>query len=627
MSAQLWTAIGLPAAVALVILLVQHVPGLGRPAAMTLAVGAGLVSLVALGALAVSGPEAASVRTLPSLDAGLTVPLELSVRGPVLAIALIVALVTLCVQIYSTRYLGQDGRYPVFAAIVALFGSAMQLVVLSQDLVLTVIGWEVMGWCSYLLIGYWSAKPAARRAAHKAFLVTRVADIGFVLGAIALAAGPGNTAYGPVLDYWTGTSSCADAAACAAPSRALLNAGVTLLVIGVLGKSAQLPFQDWLPDAMEGPTPASALIHAATMVAAGTFVLARLYPLIAVAGTARVLLGVSVAVTMVLAGVLAFAQGDLKRLLAWSTVSQVAVMLSPLAATPTEAGAGAGIFHLYAHAFFKALLFLSIGWMGLVGGNTLAISLRGVARRNALVRVGFGFGLLALAGLPFVVGGVSKEHIVSVTYTAATDGDVLALALLIALLTTVVLTAAYAMRAWLVVTSPIGGPAETGSRVPQTPLTLAYAVPLLVLLIGTVFGALALTTPLLQIGVSNDALLTVMTVILVVIGGVLAWFLSAGRLLDPATRLFPRRRAALEAGLGFDRLYRVFTVPVLAMARFVTDVDAALIGATATGVGTVTTGLGRLGDRLHRTSRPATGLVWVLLAALLIAGAGVAAWS
>ena len=188
----------------------------------------------------------------------------------------------------------------------SLFTAAMLLVVLSGDLVLTVVGWEVMGWCSYLLIGHWSRRHSARRAAHKAFLVTRVADIGFVLGIIGLAAGAHTTSLGPCSPSGPARPSCIESltttgtplgealTACNAPDGTLRAVFLTLVVIGVLGKSAQIPFQDWLADAMEGPTPASALIHAATMVAAGTVVLAGFFPLLAVSQTPRWVLGVAV---------------------------------------------------------------------------------------------------------------------------------------------------------------------------------------------------------------------------------------------------------------------------------------------------------------------------------------------
>ena len=233
------------------------------------------------------------------------------------AVASVVALVALAVQVYSTWYLETDDRYPRFAATVSLFSAAMLLVVVSGDLVSRVVGWEVMGWCSYLLIGHCRAGTSARRAAHKAFLVTRVADLGFVLGVIGCAAG--GTGLAQVIDAWARPTECIDTQTAAgltvgrpsppaAPDGTLRAVLLTLVVIGVLGKSAQLPFQDWLADAMEGPTPASALIHAATMVAAGTVVLAALFPLLSVSQTPRWVLGIAVSLTMLMSGpLLAFA--------------------------------------------------------------------------------------------------------------------------------------------------------------------------------------------------------------------------------------------------------------------------------------------------------------------------------
>jgi NADH-quinone oxidoreductase subunit L len=211
-----------------------------------------------------------------------------------------------------------------------------------------------MGWCSFLLIGHWSRKESARRAAVKAFLVTRLADVGFVLGVVVLAVGAGSTAYRQVLSAWGPVTECADTAvaACAAPDGTLRTVAMVLLVIGILGKSGMVPFHDWLPDAMEGPTPASALIHAATMVAAGTFVLAQLFDVLAASDGARWVLAASTAVTMVWAALLAFGQSDLKRLLGLWWLSQVALMLSAVAVAPAKEGPGAGVLHLYSHAFF-----------------------------------------------------------------------------------------------------------------------------------------------------------------------------------------------------------------------------------------------------------------------------------
>jgi len=246
-----------------------------------------------------------------------------------------VALVGLAIQLFTKWYLHDDDRYGVFVASVSLFLAGMLLVVLSGDLVLTLVGWEVMGWCSYLLIGHNSRRDSASRAAIKAFLVTRTADLAFVIGLIILASGAQTTSIRDLMVYWA-----------TLPGSTLLTAAFICLLSGIAGKSAQFPFHDWLPDAMEGPTPASALIHAATMVAAGTFVLSRLFPIFVLSDPARLVLAVITAVTMIGAAIIAFGQSDLKRLLAYSTVSQIAIMLSALAVAPASTGAGPAVLHL-----------------------------------------------------------------------------------------------------------------------------------------------------------------------------------------------------------------------------------------------------------------------------------------
>ena len=657
--------VALPALAALLGLLVAR----STPASRAVVVGGlGVALVLAAYALLTRSDPASLVSTLPAIDTGdLRIPLQLQGTGPALLIATVVALVGLGVQVYSTVYLADDVRYAVFAATVSLFTAAMLLVVLSADLVLTLVGWEVMGWCSYLLIGHWSRREGPRRAAHKAFIVTRVADIGFVLGVVVLAAGPRSTAYGQVLAYWKGGSPCSDsvsftAAACEAPDRFMLHLALVLLVIGVLGKSAQIPFQDWLPDAMEGPTPASALIHAATMVAAGTFVLAQLFPILVLSTPARLLLAISTALTMVLSAVTAFGQSDLKRLLAWSTVSQVAVMLSALAAAPVDKGS-AGVLHLYAHAFFKALLFLTIGWLGALAGGTSARALRGVARRSELLRVAFLFGLLALAGLPFVVGGVSKEAVIGAAHEGADAGEPGAWVVYVALLLTVVLTAAYAARAYLVVTAPDRSPRSEDAPQPSdhsesTPAAEPAAQPeslgahaeatppasvpvgvtgvLVVLLAGTVFGGLVLLTDLLGPNSGVDVPLMLLTVALALVGALLAWRLSTAPAsarrshairVDPARRLLGNRMSWFDNGFGVDGAYRALVAtPVQALARLVAAADDSVVDATGRAAARGVSWLGQTGNARHETERPATGLVWVGAAVVAIGTLGVLAW-
>jgi NADH-quinone oxidoreductase subunit L len=572
----------------------------------------------------------------PGLDTGgLVVPLEL-LSGPTrAAVAAIVVLVALAVQIYSTWYLQTDDRYGQFAATVSLFTAAMLLVVHSGDLLLTVVGWEVMGWCSYLLIGHWSRRPSARRAAHKAFLVTRFADIGFVIGVVGLAAGAGTTRLQGVIEAWARPTACIDDAVaagstvgealtlCEAPDPVSRSVLISLLIIGILGKSAQVPFQDWLPDAMEGPTPASALIHAATMVAAGTVVLAGLFPLLAVSPSARWFLGAAAAVTMLLAAVLAFAQSDLKRMLAWSTVSQVAIMLGAVASAPVEAGPGAGLFHLWSHAIFKALLFLAIGWAGLVAGGTAAVSLRGSAAAAPLLRTSFVFGLLSLAGVPLVVGGLSKEHVVAVAWDGAVaDDGGPGLLVLVTLVVTSAVTAAYATRAYLILTTHLRVRPDPG-RVPPGVLGV-----LGVLVAASVFGGLVLLTDSFEVEAVSVWWLLI-TVLAIVVG--VALTLRGGFDRDPADVLARRLVPHADRGLGADALYlRVVARPVLRLARVATYLDTEVIDAYVRGTAVATRVAGWTGGRLHRGERPSAA-VGLVLGGVVVAAAlalmGVAAWS
>ena len=568
------------------------------------AVGASsLMLLLAVVGWAVAG-RSDVVTVGAALEVGeLQVPLEVLHDPTRWALASVVAVVALGVQIYSTWYLATDDRYPRFAATVSLFTAAMLLVVHAGDLVLTIIGWEVMGWCSYLLIGHWSRRPSARRAAHKAFLVTRLADIGFVLGMVGLAAGV------PLGEALT---------ACGAPDGTLRALLVTLVVIGVLGKSAQVPFQDWLADAMEGPTPASALIHAATMVAAGTVVLAGLFPRLAVCQTPRWVLGLSVSVTMLLAALLAFAQSDLKRLLAWSTVSQVGVMLSALATAPPGAGPDAGLFHLWSHAIFKALLFLAMGWAGIIAGSTAATALRGTAVAAPLLRVSFLFGLLSLAGVPLVVGGLSKEHVIAVSWEGAVEGGP-GIVVLVALLVTAAVTAAYCTRAYLLLTAHVRPAATTG------PVPAAVQGVLGVLVVLSVLGGLVLFTDAFAVG--EASLVWVVITLLVVAVGV-AVALRGGLDRDPAEVLARRFVPHADRGLGADTAYlRLVATPVLALARVVAFLDTEVVDAYVRGTAVATRIAGRAGARAHRGERPASAVGLVLAGVVVLGIAGVLAWS
>lgn len=568
-----------------------------------------------------AGAVPTSPSGIPGLSLGeVTIPFDIAVGSRTALIGLVVAAVTLFVLAFATWYLADDDRLGVFLATVSLFAAAMQLVVHSGDVVLTLIGWEVMGFCSYLLIGHWSRTVRARRAAYKSFLVTRLADVGFVLGVVILAAGARSTGYDEVLTHWSANPGPA------------LTVAMALLVIAVLGKSAQFPFQDWLADAMAGPTPASALIHAATMVAAGTVVLAQLRGLLALAPTAQWLLAISVGITMLLGAALAIGQSDLKTLLAWSTVSQVAVMLAPLAVIADLEGSAAALFHMYSHALFKALLFLTIGWLSLSLHSTLAVRLQGSAGR-LLSRAAVVIGFAALAGLPLVVGGWSKELVVATV--AGSGAGARGWVVLVALLLTVVLTAMYATRAALILLQPRRQPADedlttgelravTATRAAlkeaQHTLDAAPFTPravIVLLTLATGLGGVLLLVFEEVLGVPAHVSVTwlAVTLLLAVAGIASAWVLSKAG--DPALRLGDRQ-GLWDRGFEVDRLYLATVVaPVLAVARAVRTLDDRVVDAPVRGAARQAV---RLSDRAGdaQTSRPLSAVAMIAVGLLIL---------
>jgi NADH-quinone oxidoreductase subunit L len=627
------------------------------------------VLVLAVVQLALTNDTVQTVSTFGPLATGeLAVPLDLLADRTAAVIAIAVAVVGLAVQVFSIWYLHDDPRYPVFAATVSLFLAGMLLVVQSGDLVLTLVGWEVMGWCSYLLIGHVSSRESARRAAHKAFLVTRVADIGFIVGVVVLAVGARSTGLGAVLAHWGEAPQGASAAMVA--SSPLLTLALVGILLGVAGKSGLVPFHDWLPDAMEGPTPASALIHAATMVAAGTYVIARFHPMYAVDGTSRTLLALLASVTMVWAALLAFAQSDVKRMLAYSTLSQIAIMLSALAFPGPGNSTGAGLGHLFSHAMFKSLLFLAIGWLSVLAGGTAFAVLAGRARGRGALLWSIGIGLAALAGVPPLVGFFSKEGVVAVAWEEVGGAQPLtAWVVLVALLLTIALTAAYSTRAWLLLTTPastqefeptsgrasatVGARAAaraeeqelatTEAQIGQAespdaaapagddhataahaarPVTGAAAITVSTLALLTVVGAVFLLP--VAGGLHVNLLLTVVSLALVALAFLGVRAVASGS-ADPATRLGSRWQERSDRGFGVDTAYVAVVRAVLALARLVVLLDRDVVDAYPRGAAGVAGLLGRAGERAHRGA-PSAALVAVVIGVVGLAVAGVTVW-
>jgi NADH-quinone oxidoreductase subunit L len=351
------------------------------------------------------------------------------------------------IAVYSAGYMAGDPGYARFFAEVALFIFSMTLLVLGDNLILLFAGWEGVGLCSYLLIGFWFTKPSAADAARKAFLVTRIGDVGLILGVFLLW-----VSCGYHLDY----KSIFEQAPHLAPS--VLFGACFLLFCGAAGKSAQFPLHVWLPDAMEGPSPVSALIHAATMVTAGVYLVARFTPLFALAPDAQLLVACIGGFTALFAALIALTQNDLKRVLAYSTLSQLGYMFLALGCGLKSGGGlaafavSAAIFHLFTHAFFKALLFLSAGSVMHAMGNVIDMR-RFSGLRKVLPHTHWTFlcGALALAGVPPLSGFWSKDDILASALEASHASDkyrTVYLLLFIAGVVTAALTAFYTFRAY-----------------------------------------------------------------------------------------------------------------------------------------------------------------------------------
>ncbi len=337
----------------------------------------------------------------------LTIPFGILLDQLSLLMALVVTGVGSAIFIYSTGYMAGDAAYSRFFGVLSLFAFSMLTIVLSTNWIELFMGWELVGFCSYLLIGHWYAKPSAADAGKKAFMVNRVADFGFLLGILALWAASGATPAERTFHFHTlqlRLPLLAHAGTIAAGTLPVIG---VLIFCGPMGKSAQFPLHVWLPDAMEGPTPVSALIHAATMVAAGVYLLCRAFWLFEGVPQVLTLIAWVGGLTAFLSAGLALVENDLKRILAYSTLSQLGYMVMALGL----GGRVAGMYHLTTHAFFKALLFLAAGSV-IHGTHEQDIhKLGGLWRSMRWTSLLFLIGALALAGFPGLSGFFSKEEI------------------------------------------------------------------------------------------------------------------------------------------------------------------------------------------------------------------------
>ena len=381
----------------------------------------------------------------------------------------LVTFVALVVQLYSLGYMKDERSFGWYFAVHALFAAAMLTLVLADNLLLLYIAWELVGACSYLLIGFWYQRRSAAEAAKKAFITTRIGDVGLLIGILLLYKATGTFDMRTIFHV----------AEVGSIASGTLTAAVLLIFLGAMGKSAQFPLHVWLPDAMEGPTPVSALIHAATMVIAGVFLVARIFPLFDMASGALPIVATIGLITAIGAAAVALVVTDIKRVLAYSTISHLGLMMLAMGA----GGFTAGIFHLVAHAFAKALLFLGAGSITHGSGQTDIRKMGGLWKRMPFSAVTFGIGALALGGIPPLSGFFSKDEIM----VAVLDGrhPVFFILTLVAAF----MSAVYMARLLFLVV--LGNLKQENEHAHESPLIMT--IPLMVLAVLTVgVGFLAL---------------------------------------------------------------------------------------------------------------------------------------
>jgi NADH-quinone oxidoreductase subunit L len=599
-----------------------------------------LLSWVAFFSFGYSDAATEHITLLRWIDSG-TFSVDWTIRVDTLTVVMLVVVSTVSslVHIYSIGYMHADPHRPRFFAYLSLFTFAMLMLVTADNLLQMYFGWEGVGLASYLLIGFWYRKPAANAAAIKAFIVNRVGDFGFALGILGVFV-MFNT-----IDLTTVFAN--------APSMVdqkihflgrdfdALTIICLLLFMGAMGKSAQFLLHTWLPDAMEGPTPVSALIHAATMVTAGVFMVARMSPLFELAPTALAVVTVVGAITAFFAASVGLVQNDIKRVIAYSTCSQLGYMFVALGV-----GAyGVGIFHLFTHAFFKALLFLGAGSVIHAVSDEQDMRRMGGLRKHIPVTYWMMIiGTLALTGFPFTAGFYSKDAVMEAAYAST---SVLAINGVGFWLTAVaaLFTAFYSWR--LIFLTFHGKPrasAEVMSHVHESPLVMI--IPLALLAAGALFAGILFSGVFIGEGHQafwKGALYTAQSNhILEQLHHVPTWVKLApvvAMVLGFATAVHfyilrpdaPKRLAATHAGLHkfllnkwyFDELYDYLLVrPIKWLGRFLWK----------TGDGTIIDGLGpdgisaRVLDVTARVVRLQSGYVYHYAFAMLIGVAALATW-
>jgi NADH-quinone oxidoreductase subunit L len=580
----------------------------------------GLSAFAALNLLWAYHPEEAA-HVVPGytwLDIG-SLRLDVSLRLDSLGLTLlsIVTTVSCLVCIYARDYMRGDPGFARFFAVFCGFVFSMTMLVLSNNLLLMYAFWEGVGTCSYLLIGYYFRKPSAAQAAIKAFLVNRVADCAFLIGILLLAFTIGETAAGHAkdvigrLDFST-IHAAADEIARSKIYPDLIGWMALCFLIGAIGKSAQFPFHVWLPDAMEGPTPVSALIHAATMVTAGVFLMARMSPFMVHSPNVMILMAWLGGITSLGSAIMALYQDDLKRVLAYSTVSQLGYLFVALGCGVVEdlltVAVMAAMFHLVTHAFFKALLFLSAGNVMHAMGDVIEMSkFSGLKKYLPKTNILFAVGAAALAGIPLLAAFWSKDTILSLLNDARADADygVHFTALLVVGFLTAFLTAVYTSKAYFkTFYGPVKLPPEAGAHPHEA--TNVMLGPMYVLAVGAVISGVLLgptgwilhyiaKTPLLPDlhGEHHEPIWVLVASSIVAVIGVLI-----GRVLATAKAIPAGSVRAGLADFGLNRFYvdwlydAVLVKPLLWKSRLMSGFDSGIVDGLTGLVAKTPTGLG-----------------------------------
>ena len=534
--------------------------------------------------------------------------------------ALIVTGVGSLIHVYSTGYMKDDAGYARYFAYLNLFLFFMLLLVLGRSLLVCFVGWEGVGLASYLLIGFWFEDPEKARAGKKAFITNRVGDASFLLGMFLVYHALGTLDMDRINATFTGE---------VAPAVSASLVGL-LLVVGAMGKSAQIPLHVWLPDAMAGPTPVSALIHAATMVTAGVYLVARLNGLYLHAPEASVVITTIGAATAFFAATIAIVQTDIKKVLAYSTLSQLGFMF-------VAAGVGAygvAVFHLYTHAFFKACLFLGAGSViHALSGEQDIRRMGGLAKRIPVTFVTFAVATAAIAGLPPLAGFFSKDEILWFAFASETGGSTLLWALMSF---TALMTAFYMFRLlWLAFLTPSRMSHEAGQHVHESPFSMTGVLAVLAILsaVGGFVHVPHFLEPLMPLPVARHALEHLETALIVLavalallgLGGAVAVYRDGLARAAALAARFPRLHRLLSGKYYVDEIIEALLgrpLHWISNRVFLGFGDRVVIDGSLNGMASLTR---RAAGRLSRIETGSLQL-YLLLAVLGVLGALVWVW-